>query len=213
MSVNYEPFKGNAGTVKFSLVKIRENKVPVVPEYLNTILLNVTNYDEKMEESSLNEQYEDINGNARKNHFGYRQVVSFNAVNANNMPIPAGSTKTNRRAIQELVSMITQINTAPKDYILRLVYRGDEYNAVMPSVIYSGVPSLKELSANSNTAQEIPFEFKDVGLSEYSLGLDADDVQTMILEDDGIGGADPVLITTEDEIPFVRQINPYNTTP
>lgn len=210
MSLSYVPFKGNAGIVKISLIKVRESNVPVVPDYLNTIYLNVTEFSEEMEESSMNETFEDINGNAHKNHFGYRQVISFSAVNANNMPIPAGSTKTNRRAIQELITMINAINLYPKNYNLRIQYRDDAQLSVMSNVIYTGLPSVNELIKDANIAQDIKFQFKAKSLSEPDFGLEVIDSVVFIEEDTT---TDTAIFTTELEEAFINQVNAYNTTP
>lgn len=210
MSLSYVPFKGDAGIVKISLIKVREGKVPIVPDYLNTIYLNVTEFSEDMEESSMNETFEDINGNAHKNHFGYRQVISFSAVNANNMPIPAGSTKTNRRAIQELITMINAINLYPKNYNLRVQYRDDTQLSVMSNVIYTGLPSVNELIKDANIAQDIKFQFKAKSLSEPDFGLELIDPVVFIEEDTT---TDTVILTTELEEAFINQVNAYNTTP
>lgn len=208
MSLNYTPFKGNAGTIKFSLTRHRQAGVPIVPEFhTNIIYLNITEFKEWMEESSMNETFENINGDVGKNHFGYRQVVSFSAVNANNMPIPAGSTKTNRRAIQELIQMINAINLAPKDYTLRMQYRDDVENSTISSVMYSGTPSLEELISDANVAQKVPFEFKAVSLSEPDFGLDADSLPVIVDE------TNRIFITETDDMIFINETNAFSVTP
>lgn len=215
MATSYVPFNGNAGTVKVSLNQFRKYGVNVVPEYLNHVLLNVIDYSETMEDSQLNDIYEDINGILRKNHFGDRRVISFSVVNSPR--VAAAGSKTNRRAIQELVQMINTINKYPKSYRLVLQYRDDAGMSTIYDAVFTGKIALNEFTNDSNVAQIIPLEFKAASVSEPYLGLDVDTVGNLILET-AIGGGTHTIIIKEssteiNKIPIVLESNQYNLTP
>lgn len=207
MPIDYKPLKGKAGIIKFML--FRYGNIP-----LNTVSLHVVDFKEGMEDSARNEVYEDILGSLQKSHVGYRQIVSFSAVNARGIPAVPGGNKSNRRAIQEVASMINDINTNPDTYVMRIWFRdgsGNSGNVSMGAVVYTGKPSLEELVADSNTAQLVPFEFKSKMLSQLDFGYDTNEPPVIVTEDSVIDGTGDIkVITDEQGNPLICEFNQYS---
>jgi len=212
MAVVYSALKGNAGTVKFWLYQIAVGRIPIVPAPMNTVYINVSGFAESMEDSELNSTFEDGNGDLNKVHYGRRQVISFNLINGSNVPIPAGATKSNRRAIQEIVQMINLIDNNPWDYQLKIQYRDDATISTINSAIYTGGIELSELIADANLAQSIPLEFKDKVLSDPDFGETLVDVPVSIMEALNESGGRQIIVA-EDSSVLRLQSNQFNVTP
>lgn len=215
MSATYRPLKGNAGVVKMSLIRKRSGGVPIVPEYINNIQINVSSFSEKMSESSLNEEIEDINTNLQKNYFGYRQEISFSVINSPRIPLVTGTTKSIRRCIQEIAQMINAINIAPRDYRLEIQYRDNYTYGTIQDAIYVGDIEIKELSTDSNIAQEFPLSFKSRTTSEPNFGMDADESTFIILENNS---SNNIILVTEDSTPenpkpIILEVPAFNVNP
>lgn len=215
MSVIYSPLKGKAGIVKMSLIRTRQARIPIAPEYINNIQIYVTAFSEKMSESGLNEEFEDINSNLQKNYFGYRQEISFSVINAANVPLVPGTTKSIKRCIQEIAQMINAINISPKDYRLEIQYRDNYSYGTIQDAMYSGDIELKELIPDANIAQEFPLSFKSRTASEPNFGMDAKESALIILEDNS---SNNIILVTEDSTPenqkpIILEVPAFNVNP
>lgn len=215
MSATYSPLKGNAGIVKMSLIRKREAGVPIVPIYINNIQINVSNFSEKMTESSLNEEMEDINTDLQKNYFGHRQEISFSVINSPRIPLVSGTTKTIKRCIQEIVQMINAVNLDPRTYRLEIQYRDNYSYGTIQDAIFSGEIELKELSTDSNIAQEFPMTFKSRTTSVPDFGMDSDESVLFILEDNS---SNNIILVREDSTPenpkpIILESPAFNVTP
>jgi hypothetical protein len=215
MPINYTPLKGNAGTIKFILVRQAINRLPVPPALVNQVWINVIDFSEEMEHSSLNSDFEDINANLRQNYYGDRQVVSFSLVNSPKIPIPDGATKSNLVAIQEIVQMINHIRLEP-DYRLKIQYRDNVTLGMIEDAVFTGKVSLLEVRSDSNVAQTIPLEFKSRQVSNPDFGYDGGIIPQIVTEDSTAGNE--VVIIREnsqigEEIPLACEINIYSSSP
>lgn len=157
----YVPVKSNAGVVQFNLYYRATSAL------IKSFDIDVFNYSDTMNDSNLNEIFDNANYGITENYFGARPAINFSLVNNYQNP-------EYRQKILWLITMINDINNNPETYKLTILYRYPSLNYVILDAIQVGNIKLIEASGSSNSAQEIPFSFIDKSIGENVYGFSGD---------------------------------------
>lgn len=177
MSLNYIPINGFAGKIKARLYDLVNDTVS------NDIQLLVFGYTETDEESPLNNEFNNIQGDFIQDHLGWHKKLDFDLVNG---AISTGGilNESNIMGIIEMSQWINLIKQYPDNYRLEIDYRlgNNGITSTMTNAQFVGDWSLSEISGKSNTGQVIHLQFRNK--SPHQIDASASNFLNIMVDND-----------------------------